>query len=131
MKTLLAGVLALITLFTVTIRITVSIEPAEQAFTDAVTDFALSSFCEYSGLNAEDFRERTRAEIKLIPPTALALARLTGMEENAERIAQDFEERLHRIALYEGMLFEDWETDWVDEVFRFHEENKSLLETAE
>lgn len=113
-------------------------EDAVDALTDAKKDllneliaqqtqeYALNKLHEYMAKSTEDMGGAAVQAAQAIEIAAMAMAHFEGNEEGAKRAAEDFEEALHRLAMSEGVYFEDWEEDWVNDVKNFRSGLTSL-----
>ena len=89
-------------------------------------EYALNKLHEYMAKSTEDMGGAAVAAARAIEIAAMAMAHFEGNEEGAKRAAEDFEEALHRLAMSEGVYFEDWEEDWVNDVKNFRSGLTSL-----
>lgn len=89
-------------------------------------EYALNKLHEYMAKSTEDMGGAAVEAAQAIEIAAMAMAHFEGNEEGAKRAAEDFEEALHRLAMSEGVYFEDWEEDWVNDVKNFRSGLTSL-----
>lgn len=106
-------------------------ELIDKLIAEQVQEYAVNKLHEYMEQSTADMGDEAVLAAQKIELAALALAHFEGNEEGAKRAAEDFEEALHRLALHEGVLTEDWEGDWVNDVKNFRSGLTSLYSVTD